>query len=88
MELAELIRSFCNDCGCKCYENYSGRGMFGKTCIGIVTDANMFEVILGLSDYLHECGVDNVREELGRVCHDNLGLDMVVYFPSVTCGKS
>lgn len=88
MELAKLIRSFCNDCGCKCYENYSGRGMFGKQCVGIVTDRNMAEVMLELSDYLHECGIDNVKEELGRACYDNLGRDMVIYFPNVSCGDS
>lgn len=84
MSIAKLIRSFCDDCGCNYYEKYSGRGMFGRYCAGIVTDRGMIEVILELADYLHKCGVDNVKEELGRVCYDNLGLDMVVYFPSIS----
>ena len=84
MGIAELIKSYCDDFGCDFRENYSGRNMFGKRCVGIVTDKNVMEVLLELADYLHECGVEKVSEELLPVRYDNMGQDMVIYFPSVS----
>lgn len=54
MELAELIRSFCNDCGCKCYENYSGRSMFGKTCIGIIIKNQKVSAIPSILNFIDD----------------------------------
>jgi hypothetical protein len=84
MRTAGLIESFCDDYGYEYRDNYSGRGMFGKECAGIVTDENVLQVVLALSDYMHECGIDCVKDELGRVCYDNMGLDVVIYFPSIS----
>lgn len=84
MSIAEYIKSYCNDFGCKYLDNYSGRYMYGKKCIGIITDRNMLEVMLELADYLHECGIEKASEELEQVRWDNMGLDMVIYFPRIS----
>lgn len=84
MNIAKYIKSYCNDFGCEYLDDYSGRYMFGKKCIGIVTDRNMLEFMIELSDYLHECGVEKVSEELEQVRWDNMGLEMVIYFPRLS----
>jgi hypothetical protein len=50
------------------YRQYSGRGMFGKTCIGFVTGCP--------TDLVAEIGVRGSRT-------DSLGLDTIVYWPNI-----
>lgn len=85
MCVAELIREFCDEVeDVEVYENYSGRGMFGRTCIGIQISGNSLEIIVKLCDYLRDNGISSVDDALGTVCQDSLGLDMIVYFPFVS----
>jgi hypothetical protein len=60
------------------YRHYSGRGMFGKECIGFCGDD-------------HDCAAIAVfiRKKTGYdYCRDNLGLDMIYYFPDISDPKS
>lgn len=83
MGIANLIEAFCSETdGYDFYKNYSGRFMFGKQCVGIVCD-DTSTVLVDLAQYLFEHGVSDVRNALGNVCYDNLGLQVIVYFPSV-----
>ena len=50
-------------------DDYSGRGMFGATCYGIVTDGP--EIV----DKLTPLGTNQKI--------DNMGLDYIVYFPNL-----
>ncbi len=84
MSLANMIQEFCEIMGYQYRKDYSGRYMFGKECVGIVTGENIVEVIIKLADYLYECGVSSVEKELGKVCYDNMGVDMIIYFPNVS----
>jgi len=51
-------------------DDYSGRGMFGKTCYGVVTDE---------PDSLIRMTMDHGSEKI-----DNMGLDFIVYYPTLT----
>ena len=50
----------------------------------VIYTTNAIEVLLELADYLHECGIEKVSEELLPVRYDNMGQDLIVYFPSVS----
>lgn len=74
------------------YREYSGRGMFGKTCRGFVVGrdvslpcfiARWLEAVTHNSDDEDELRthLEAFSELLENMATDNLGLDMVVYFP-------
>ena len=86
--LASHIRGFCreqNDGFYKVYENYSGRMMFGRGTIGIVVKRGRshLEMLLRLARYLESKGYEDPFSELEGVAVDELGLDIIVYFPSI-----
>jgi len=54
-------------------EDYSGRGMYGATCVGIITDAPL--VLVGwAAGYV---GITDVAYL--PMCTDNMGLSTIVY---------
>ncbi len=71
-----------DDAGTENYrDDYSGRGMYGKTCFGITG---------GLSDYVEfllqasmVLGLDEAREMFGAPSYDSMGWDTIYYFPNV-----
>lgn len=62
-------------------DDYSGRGMYGETCIGIVCAPSEYTgfiasyAIAALDDV--DCGW------LNRVASDNMGRSMIYYWPGV-----
>ena len=86
MKIADLIREFCEETdGCEVYENYSGRGMFGSTCMGIVVekDFSYMKMIVKLTRFLDRNDFDNPESELEGMMMDSLGLDTIMYFPNI-----
>ncbi len=90
--LADLIREFCNapDNNYEVYENYSGRMMFGKMTIGIIVKEghSYLEMMMELTRYLEAKGFDDPLLELEGVAIDELGLDVIVYFPAIQSYQS
>lgn len=74
--------------------NYSGRGMYGKTCIGVESDYGSVQqdkVTLAILTALHPDRDDLTWEEvvdlietLPRPHQDSMGLGMIVYYPGLT----
>lgn len=87
MNIVEAIRLFCdeNDEKYSMYENYSGRFMFGRKCVGIVVRQgySYMEMIIKLTMFLNDCGVERFKNEIEGVRTDDLGLDTIVYFPEI-----
>lgn len=87
MNIVEAIRLFCdeNDEKYSMYENYSGRFMFGRKCVGIVVRQgySYMEMIIKLTMFLNDCGVESFENEIEDVRTDDLGLDTIVYFPKI-----
>lgn len=87
--LADLIREFCNEPenNYEVYENYSGRTMSGETTItiGVVVkeSCSFFDMLTQLTRYLEAKGFDDPLLELEGAAADDLGPDVIVYFPSV-----
>jgi hypothetical protein len=69
--------------------DYSGRGMLGQTCVGVVTDAptevGVRLVGAALDDFIEE--PDLIVAEVARVMHgartDDMGKSTVVYWPEL-----
>ncbi len=79
-----LIEKFCNERdGCSFRTDYSGRFMYGRTCVGIVIDDGVYETIVSLCDFLHESGIECVSDMLGTIHSDSMGLSQIIYFPDL-----
>ena len=67
------------------HEGYSGRGMYGDECFGIVVDD-----IGELCRFFAYLGADHdtdLADRLARVARtDSMGRSMIVYFPGYTLG--
>ena len=86
MTVREAIENFVNENEqYSLYENYSGRGMFGRTCLGVIVQQNdsFMDFIIKLTKYLDDNDVDDVDFKLEGATYDNLGLDTIVYFPNI-----
>ena len=86
MTVEEAIKNFVNENNqYKLYENYSGRCMFGRTCLGVIVQQNdsFMDFIIKLTKYLDDNDVDDVDFKLEGATYDNLGLDTIVYFPNI-----
>lgn len=65
------------------YPNYSGRGMYGKTCVGIVIEENDL-LKLGIS--IANLFDDDVKEYLAdNYKTDTMGHKVIVYWQGLTC---
>ena len=71
-ELVEAIEEAADEVSGSIREDYSGRGMYGKTCYGIVVDGSGTEVIEAAA----ALGVRGART-------DNMGKGTIVYWPHV-----
>lgn len=73
--------------------SYSGRGMYGKSCLGFETSRGQSAVrataeIMGtLSDicqYEDDLEISDFVEMFGDVEEDSMGLGMIIYFPDIS----
>lgn len=86
MSVEESIRNFVDENeGYEIYENYSGRGMFGRTCLGVVVRQgySFMDFLMKLTKYMDDNGVEDTDFSLEGVSYDALGLDTIVYFPNL-----
>lgn len=84
--IRELIEEFCNEQDLNFRDDYSGRGMYGRKCVGITcysplaTLADLFAYIVDSDDEI--CGGE-VLETLGKPKMDSMGMEKILYFPNV-----
>ena len=86
MKITEGIRQFVSDnTQYSLYEGYSGRGMFGKKCLGVVVRSgdSFMAFLIALTKYLDEQGIEDMDCELESASYDDLGKDTIVYFPRI-----
>lgn len=81
--VAVLIKTFCEDFGYEFRDDYSGRSMYGKKCVGIVPDVTYMACLVQLVDYLRDEGVYNAYDLLGDPRVDSMGMDTIIYFPKI-----
>ncbi|SVB78426.1 uncharacterized protein METZ01_LOCUS231280 [marine metagenome] len=78
-DIDRAISTVNNGGECGVYFGYSGRGMFGATCIGIELDtiAELYEFGMELTS------IDpDLSKALGAPRTDDLGLGIIAYWPS------
>lgn len=74
-EARTALRELAEDSGGRFYPDYSGRFMFGKTCVGIVTsDPQRVE------EEAVMMGIRGARR-------DDMGLKTIVYWPNIPSGE-
>lgn len=91
MTVKEAIRNYVEENeGYDIYENYSGRGMFGYQCLGVVVKQgfSFMEFLMNLTQFLDNNDVEDMNFSLEGVSYDNLGLDTIVYFPNIKTEKN
>jgi hypothetical protein len=79
-----VIEEFCDRNELNLRKAYSGRNMFGRTCIGIVCD-NIVGVSLELAVDLQENGMNDLIQLMVNASWDSMGRQSIVYFPSLQC---
>ena len=84
--LIGIIESFCRDSGYD-MRDYSGRGMFGRTCVGIVC-YNPLGVLrdLCVEIVLRASNTDEAAQlmlSLGNPATDSMGMGSILYFPNI-----
>lgn len=60
--------------------SYSGRGMYGRKCVGVTIDRDSDWTPFALGAELALLLGDEVRDL--RSCMDGMGLDTILYFPN------
>lgn len=60
------------------YDDYSGRGMFGRTTAGVVTDMSKALVEGAVEEMVEEDTLDDAEPFLG-LNQDSMGLDIILY---------
>jgi hypothetical protein len=67
--------------------DYSGRGMYGKQCVGIVGDmADFMDFVTTLAAWYFEDEDEEAEEfwyRINSVQIDNMGRDSIFYWPSI-----
>jgi hypothetical protein len=72
MTKQEKIIKKAEELGLNVYHDYSGRGMFGKNCLGVVGAMHDLDTLLS--------EVEGSAEGLRK---DNMGLDYIYYWPDI-----
>ena len=54
------------------YHDYSGRGMFGRTCLGVVGSMQDLDTLLS-----------EIKGSANGLKKDNMGLDYIYYWPEI-----
>lgn len=81
--IKELVQEYCEDAGLDYRKDYSGRGMYGKSCVAIICD-NPLKVLCELFAYIVDSDEDldgcDVQYTLGEPKQDSMGMSRVLYF--------
>jgi hypothetical protein len=64
--------------------NYSGRGMYGRQCLGLVYDS--LSELLGFVAYFANENMDHL-DWISGVRQDSMGRSMIAYWPNVGVGE-
>lgn len=82
-EQKEELQLFAKDMDLEFRSDYSGRGMYGESCIGFVGDISPFDLGLHLATRFQEDSemLEMFLNDSSKL--DNMGLDTILYFPDI-----
>lgn len=81
-KVIEVIKAFCEDNDLEYVNDYSGRFMYGRSCVGFVGD-DVLTSLVALCDALHAEEIDSALDVLGMVAMDSMGRQNILYFPNI-----
>lgn len=89
MELSQLIKDTAEDSGAaNFYNGYSGRGMYGRKCVGLT--GSMQDIMQVIGAVIKEAHFNSDEIEFTDVVdclldfkQDSMGLDVIVYWPEL-----
>jgi len=83
-----LLTEFCERWEVKLSKDYSGRGMMGKTCVGLIISQFVSPFMIGmkLGQFLalNPDPADDLLELIEGNSTDSLGKGTILYFPTLT----
>ena len=83
-ELGSVIREVAEDCDIQIHDDYSGRYMYGATCLGLSLEGSASSLfaafIRGLKNADNHT-MEEAAEMFDDMKTDNLGLGTILYFP-------
>ena len=81
MELYQIVMDFCEAYGYEYRNDYSGRGMYGATCVGF-TCSNVNRALMEFGGFVvvNGAGLDDF---IACLSTDSLGYGVIVYFTSI-----
>ena len=62
--------------------SYSGRGMYGKTCLGVVVE-NQNSFISLIMENIDDENLEDIADKFLGMKIDNIGRDYIIYFPNI-----
>lgn len=67
------------------YNGYSGRGMYGRKCVGITGSFSDCMMVLGelIKEAKEEPGFDDMVDQLLDFKQDSMGRDVILYWPEL-----
>ena len=81
MELYQIVMDFCEAYGYEYRNDYSGRGMYGATCVGF-TCSNVNRALMEFGGFVVVNGAD-LDDFIFCLSTDRLGSSAIVYFTSI-----
>jgi hypothetical protein len=87
--LLDRLSNAVEDAGLEWRDDYSGRCMFGETCVAVVAPSEgeaMGVVAEVLSDWDEDHGTSLLVPVLAATVEDSMGRDVVIYFPGFDAG--
>jgi len=82
----DLLIDTAFEAGCTVRTDYSGRYMYGETCVGVVgTPGALAAFVALITRRLDDQELDT--DWLGRMRQDHMGLSDIWYWPGVTASK-
>lgn len=72
------------------YPHYSGRGMYGSTCFGIVAENPITAVIKITRGFMEDFAMDDeILDALEYgACMGGMGLSSIIYWPHIRCAMT
>ncbi len=84
--IIDAMKEFCYDEGYEFLQDYSGRGMYGSCCVGVVCD-NILETVCDLLAYVidgdEDLSLGVILSITGYPKSDNMGRNYILYFPKL-----
>jgi hypothetical protein len=81
----ELLEELANEVQGEARASYSGRGMYGRSCVGIVIDSESDLLALGvaISELVED--YEDKQTLVNSVKTDSMGRGLIAYWTGVTC---